>query len=81
MKFYVYIIYSATRDTYYIGQTENIEKRLSEHSLKGNLGATDWQLRYFEEYNSRGEAMKRETEIKRKKRRSYLEWLIKDKRV
>jgi len=76
MTYYVYILYSATKDKYYIGQTEDIVKRLQEHNIRKNLGADDWVLKYKEEFASRGEAMKRELEIKNKKKRSYIEKLI-----
>ena len=76
MIFYVYILYSPSKDKYYIGQTENLEKRLSEHIIRKNLGASDWQLKYNETFASRSEVVKRESEIKKKKRRSYVEWLI-----
>ena len=76
MGFYVYIIYASSIDKYYIGQTENIAKRIEEHRSRKNLGADDWQLKYSESYLTRSEATKRESEIKKKKRRTYLEWLI-----
>ncbi len=74
--FYVYILFSPIKDKYYIGQTQDIQERIKTHNLRKNLGANDWQLKYFEEFESRSEAMARETEIKNKKRRSYLEQLI-----
>ena len=76
MNFYVYIIYAPSIDKYYIGQTENLNKRIDEHCFRKNLGASDWILKYSEPYITRSEAIKRETEIKKKKRRTYLEWLI-----
>lgn len=72
----VYILYSLSRDRYYIGHTEDLEKRLQEHRRKRTLGAGDWVLKYCEAHETRGSAMKREAEIKNKKRRSYLEGLI-----
>lgn len=76
IMYFVYILYSSNIDKYYIGQTENIERRLAEHNSKRNLGASDWQIKYVESYENRSDAVKRETEIKAKKRRTYLEWLI-----
>ncbi len=35
-----------------------------------------WQLVYFEEYASRSEAVNRETEVKKKKSRKYIQWLV-----
>jgi putative endonuclease len=76
MLYTVYIIYSKTKDRYYIGQTENVEKRLEEHIVRKNLGAEDWILVYTESYNTRRGAVKREAEIKSKKRRASIEALI-----
>ena len=74
--FYVYILYSEIADKYYIGQTEEIDQRIVIHNLRQNLGMNDWQLKYFENHETRSEAVRRESEIKRKKRRTYLEHLI-----
>ncbi|MBN3519274.1 GIY-YIG nuclease family protein, partial [Algoriphagus lutimaris] len=30
--FFVYILYSGSKDRYYIGQTENLEERLFQHN-------------------------------------------------
>ena len=74
-----YILYSKTIDQYYIGQTQNIEERLLQHNSlrsKSTKKAQDWVLVYKEIFNSRSEAMNRETEIKSKKSRKYIEKLI-----
>ena len=75
--FKVYIIYSSIKDRFYIGQTDDLERRLTDHRIRKNLGTSDWVLKYFETFETRAEAMKRKLEIKSKKRRSYLETLIK----
>ena len=66
-------------DRYYVGQTDNLEARL-DHHLAGispyTAIANDWILVYSEEFESRHLAIKREDEIKRKKSRKYIEWLI-----
>jgi putative endonuclease len=74
--YFVYILYSSNIDKYYVGQTENLERRLSEHNSKRNLGASDWKIKYVENFENRSDAVKRESEIKAKKRRTYVEWLI-----
>ena len=79
MAYTVYIIYSAKLDKYYIGYTENISMRLSQHNegiSSFTSKATDWVLKYTEVFMSREEAHKRELEIKSKKSRKYIEWLI-----
>ena len=77
MPYYVYIIYSLSRDKYYIGQTENIEQRVTQHRTGKNMGATDWEIKYKEKYDNRPDAVKREQQIKRKKSRNYIEYLLK----
>ncbi|MBI3138224.1 MAG: GIY-YIG nuclease family protein [Sphingobacteriales bacterium] len=79
MHFYLYIIYSVQSDSYYIGYTSNLEKRLSEHNSgisDYTAKASDWVVKYTEVYPSRELAMKREREIKKKKSRKFIEWLI-----
>ncbi len=80
VMYFVYILYSAQRDRYYVGQTNDIEKRLESH-LSGISGYTskakDWVLVHSETYPSREEAIKRELEIKKKKSRIYIESLFK----
>lgn len=77
--FSVYILYAATADKYYIGQTANMEDRLFRHTNSGNKStkfAKDWKLVYEEKFETRSEAVQREQFIKSKKSRKYIEWLI-----
>lgn len=67
--FYMYILRSSD-NLLYIGHTKNLEQRLQEHSA-GSHGAKfvkdygAFKLIYYEEFNTRAEAMKRERQIKR----------------
>ena len=80
MKYYVYVLKSRKIDRYYIGQTDNIDKRLERHNL-GLVRSTKpycpWDLVYCETYRSRSEAIRRERMIKAKKSKEYLEYLVK----
>ena len=79
MAYYVYIIYSATLDQYYVGHTENLDDRIFRHNNSGSKAtkkASDWKLVYTEEFENRSEAIKRELEIKRRKSKKYIESLI-----
>jgi len=79
MAYSVYIIYSAKLDKYYVGYTEDIDQRLMQHNegiSTFTSKATDWVLKYTAVFNSRTEAHQRESEIKKKKSRKYIEWLI-----
>ncbi len=78
-SFTVYIIYSKSLDSYYIGQTSDLEDRLFRHCNSGSKStkkAKDWKLVYKEVYESRSESVQREREIKNKKSRKYIEQLI-----
>lgn len=79
MPFTVYILYSVVLDQYYTGQTENLEDRLFRHNNSGSKSTkkvNDWKLVYSEVFATRGKAVRRESEIKKKKSRRYIEWLI-----
>ena len=76
---YVYIL-RCTDDTLYTGWTNDLEKRIKAHSngtgAKYTRGRGPVELVYFEEFDDKKDAMKREYEIK-KYTRSKKEWLIK----
>jgi putative endonuclease len=80
MLFYICIIYSASLDKYYTGSCENVQVRLeSQHNAERNKSAKagiPWLLRYTETYSTRTAAVAWENEIKRKKSRKYIEWLV-----
>jgi putative endonuclease len=72
----VYILYSTILNKYYIGQTNELVKRIRQHIQTRNLGANDWILKYKEEFPDRATACTREREIKKKKSRKYIEFLV-----
>ncbi len=69
MPYFVYILVSLKDGTLYTGQTNNLKKRLEWHN-KGLVKTTKpripYQLAYFEQYNTRSDAMWREFELKKK---------------
>jgi putative endonuclease len=68
--YFVYILQSDRDKKRYIGCTENLERRLEEHnsgSVKSTKNRRPLKLIYFEEYESKSVASKREREIKAKK--------------
>lgn len=77
--YYVYILYSKSFDRYYVGQCEDIALRLARHNRKAvpsTRAYTPWEIVYSEKFLSRTEAVRRETEIKGKKSRKYIENLV-----
>ncbi|WP_026947924.1 GIY-YIG nuclease family protein [Algoriphagus marincola] len=78
--YFVYILYSSKTDKYYIGSTDNPEARLRHHNSASTpstkAGAPLWEIKYLEKYSDRSSALKRELEIKKKKSRKYIDWLI-----
>lgn len=79
MTYFVYAIHSQSLNLIYIGQTSNLEKRISDH-LKGysqfTSRAKDWILIYSEKCDSRSRAVKREKQLKSYKGRTFIRSLI-----
>ncbi len=70
MPFYVYILRTSS-NTLYIGQTDNLERRMEDHRSKTVRSAKymryfkSFELVYSEECKTRSEAMKKEAELKK----------------
>jgi len=70
MPYFVYILRTSS-NTLYVGQTNNLEKRIQEHKNKSGKSAK--YIRYFssfdlihsEKYSIRKEAMQREAQLKK----------------
>ena len=77
---YVYILFSETKDKYYVGYTgDSLEERIRKHNSnhKGFTGKTgDWIIKYKEEFSNLENATKREMEIKKWKSRKLIIKLI-----
>ena len=77
--FYVYILESKCDNSFYIGQTEDLEKRLDFHNQglsKYTSRKTPWHIVYFEECKTRTEAIKRERFLKKQRNRDFYKRLI-----
>ncbi len=64
---FVYILRSLKDGRYYIGSTSNLEKRVERHNQGGNISTKNrrpLELVYFETYNTRVGALRRERVIK-----------------
>ena len=79
MNYIVYILQSKVDNSYYIGFTSDISKRLEYHnSGKSRYTAhkMPWELVYIEEFNVKAEAMKREKFLKAQRNREFYQRLI-----
>ena len=79
----VYILFSETKNKFYIGCTsDELQERTRKHNSnhKGFTGnVNDWVLCYVEEFDLKTDALAREKEIKKWKSRKKIEELIKSK--
>ena len=81
MTVFLYIIYSNSKDRYYVGHSDNLLRRIPEHNskqCKATKTGIPWTLVYSKPCNSRADAMKEELKIKRMKSRKFIEKLIAD---
>jgi putative endonuclease len=75
----VYILYSISLDRYYVGFTNDLERRLSEHNRKKGKytdAGIPWEIVYSESFESKKMAISRESYIKSKKSKTYIIELI-----
>ncbi|MFZ2970883.1 MAG: GIY-YIG nuclease family protein [Minisyncoccia bacterium] len=80
-NYYFYIIKSEKNGRYYIGSCSDVDTRLKYHNngwSKYTKAGMPWTLCYFEKYDSKTEALKREKSVKSKKSRKYIECLFKN---
>jgi putative endonuclease len=76
---HTYILFSKSKNKYYIGSTSNIQERIIKHNSnhKGFTGKmNDWEIVYSEEFDSIQKARFREKQIKNWKSRIMIENLI-----
>ena len=75
----VYILYSPSLSRYYVGYTNNISRRMSEHNRKKGKytdAGIPWELVYTETFKTRNDAKERETYIKSRKSKEYIRNLV-----
>ena len=75
-----YILYSQSKDRYYIGSTSvGVELRLKRHNegwTKSTKSGIPWELKYAKGFGSKSEALKWEKFIKKQKSRLFIQTLI-----
>lgn len=67
MPWFDYILFSPVSKQFYIGMTEDVEKRIKEHNTgktKSTKGLRPWKLVHFEVADDRISARKREVYLK-----------------
>ena len=65
--YYIYLIRSENLDQFYIGQTDDLRRRVEQHQngeSRWTKRADDWRLVYYEAYTSRKLAIIREQKLK-----------------
>lgn len=65
--FYVYILKSERDSKFYIGYSNNLQKRVKEHNAKlvrSTKSRTPFRVVYYEAYAAKGDATKREHNLK-----------------
>ena len=77
----VYAIYNVDAKKLYIGQTVDMQKRLTEHNNNTHKGYTsrfrgEWKLIYSESVPTRSEALQREKQLKSFRGREFVKTYI-----
>ncbi len=78
-KFITYIIESKNLNKFYIGYTEDIDKRLIKHNSGGSRWTrkgAPWKVIYAKEFEAKGEAIKYEHFLKNLKNKVFLKQII-----
>ena len=81
MVHYVYLLQSETDASFYIGYSTDIKRRLTEHN-EGRSAYTarkiPWKLVYWEEFEDKTTALRRELFLKKQKNRAFYAKLATD---
>jgi len=83
MPYCVYILQSEFDNSFYIGSTRDVDERLERHNAgrsRYTRAKRPWKLVYKEDCPDRSSAIKRESEIKNKKKRAVIESLVRTSR-
>ena len=79
IMFFVYILRSVSTGQFYIGSTGDVAARVARHNSGGSTFTRrkgPWELVWSQAFHTRGEAVKEESRLKRRKDRAYIERLI-----
>ena len=76
---FTYVLYSVSGDRYYVGHTNDTDRRLVEHNSRlsrSTKSGAPWALVHSEPFSTRKEAVARERQIKSWKSRRLIEDLL-----
>ena len=68
--YYVYVLWSTARKCFYIGVTEDLNKRLRDHNsgvYKWTKGKGPWKIVWNQKFETLGDARKLERRLKKQK--------------
>ena len=73
--YYVYVLWSESKQRFYVGYSNDLPRRLQEHN-DGNVRSTKygipWRVEYYEAYRTEALAKHRERSIKRNRGKALL---------
>ncbi len=75
----LYILYSKSRDRYYVGSTKNLDRRLSEHNSGQTISTRSgkpWEKVFSHEFYNSQSGLKAERRIKKLKSRKIIKEII-----
>ena len=78
-KFFTYLLQSQLDQSFYIGQTKDLEQRLilhNEGNTKSTMAKRPWKIVYFEVFDTRSEAIQRERFLKKQRNKAFYQRLI-----
>ncbi|MEW6703160.1 MAG: GIY-YIG nuclease family protein [Bacteroidota bacterium] len=74
-SFFTYILFSNSKNKFYVGSTNDLQRRLLEHNSKHTKSTkfgVPWELVYFKEFNTKSNANQLESIIKKRGIKRYL---------
>ena len=81
MFYFVYVLLSKRDHQFYIGFTNNVERRLNEHNAGKNVSTAKrrpLELVYYEAHRSKADALRRESYFKTSKGKTTLKVILKN---
>lgn len=79
--FYVYILHNKIKDFIYIGYSEKLKQRFTEHNEGKNKSTkfyVPFELIFYEAYSTKSDAKRREKYLKSNKGKTTLKTMLKD---